>query len=90
MMKKRIIALLLVSGLLLMNSVGAFAATKVYSTATPDQWTSQKYTGFSYEHSPLLNSKAMEDIIVNENAIYGFSPNPDSRRLGAVLLFGRE
>jgi len=30
-----------------------------------------------YEHDPRLNLKAMEDIIVNPDAVYGFSPNPD-------------
>lgn len=39
-------------------------------------------SAFSYEHDPLDNPKAMADIIVNENAVYGFSPNPDSTRLG--------
>lgn len=37
---------------------------------------------FAYEHDPRLNPSAMADIIENPNAIYGFSPNPDSSRLG--------
>lgn len=37
---------------------------------------------FHYIHNPQVNSKAMEDIIVNPNAVYGFSPDPDSVRLG--------
>ena len=36
-----------------------------------------------YEHDPRINAKAMEDIVVNPNAIYGFSPNPASTRLGS-------
>ena len=32
---------------------------------------------FSYQHDPRLNPKAMEDIVVNPNAVYGFSPSPD-------------
>lgn len=39
-------------------------------------------SAFSYEHDPLDNPKAMADIIVNEDAVYGFSPNPESTRLG--------
>ena len=31
----------------------------------------------SYEHDPRLNSRAMEDIVVNPDAVYGFSPDPD-------------
>ncbi|MBR1523359.1 MAG: hypothetical protein IJ641_02765, partial [Lachnospiraceae bacterium] len=78
---------LLATVMLLAGSVSAFAETKVYSTVTPDEWMSQKYTGFAYAHSPLLNAKAMEDIIVNENAIYGFSPNPESKRLGEYASY---
>ena len=38
--------------------------------------------GFTYEHDPMENPKAVEDIVVNPDAVYGFSPNPDSKRLG--------
>ena len=31
---------------------------------------------FSYQHDPRLNNKAMEDIIIDPNAVYGFSPSP--------------
>ncbi len=36
---------------------------------------------FSYQHDPMENPKAAEDIIVNPNAVYGYSPSPDSTRL---------
>lgn len=32
----------------------------------------------------LTNEKAMEDIVVNPNAVYGFSPDPNSTRLAKV------
>ena len=39
-----------------------------------------KYSGiaetFHYQHDPRLNNKAMEDIIINPDAVYGFSPSP--------------
>ena len=39
-----------------------------------------KYGGatkiFRYQHDPRLNHKALEDIIINPDAIYGFSPSP--------------
>jgi len=35
-----------------------------------------------YVHDPRINAKAMEDIVVNPDAVYGFSPDPDSTRLG--------
>ena len=37
---------------------------------------------FKYEHDPRDNAKAMEDIIDNPDAVYGFSPSPESKRLG--------
>lgn len=36
---------------------------------------------FAYKHNPIYNPRAMEDIIVNPDAVYGFSPNPDSGSL---------
>ena len=35
-----------------------------------------------YKHDPRLNASAMKDVIENPDAVYGFSPNPDSTRLG--------
>lgn len=37
--------------------------------------------GFAYEHDPRENPEAMKDIVVNPDAVYGFSPSPDSTRL---------
>ena len=42
---------------------------------------------FSYIHDPRENPEAMADIIENANAVYGFSPNPDSLRLGSYAEF---
>ena len=38
--------------------------------------------GFQYVHDPMDFPDAAEDIIINPEAIYGFSPNPKSTRLG--------
>lgn len=38
---------------------------------------SEEKTAFRYWHDPRLNSSAMADIIVNPDAVYGFSPSPD-------------
>lgn len=40
-----------------------------------------------YQHDPRLNPKAMEDIVVNPNAVYGFSPDPNSTRLGEYASY---
>ena len=42
----------------------------------------EKQAGFHYVHDPRENAAAMKDIVVNPDAVYGFSPNPDSVRLG--------
>lgn len=39
-------------------------------------------TRFKYEHNPMDNLKAARDIIENLDAVYGFSPNPESTRIG--------
>ena len=38
--------------------------------------------GFTYVHDPRENAAAMADIIENPDAVYGFSPDPASTRLG--------
>ena len=40
------------------------------------------YSGFSYVHDPRELPEAMKDIIENPEAVYGFSPDPESERLG--------
>ena len=42
---------------------------------------------FHYEHDPRENPHAMEDIIENPDAVYGFSPDPNSTRLGAYAEY---
>ena len=38
---------------------------------------------FSYIHDPRDNARAMADILENPDAVYGFSPDPASTRLGS-------
>jgi len=38
---------------------------------------------FAYVHDPRENPGAMADIIEDPDAVYGFSPDPDSTRLGS-------
>ena len=44
-------------------------------------------TVFQYVHDPRENPEAMKDIIENENAVYGFSPDPESTRLGSFAEY---
>ncbi len=40
-----------------------------------------KCPSFRYIHNPAENKKVLADAIVNPDAVYGFSPNPESKRL---------
>ncbi len=40
-----------------------------------------------YAHDPRINSRAMQDIVVNPAAVYGFSPDPSSSRLGEYATY---
>ena len=42
---------------------------------------------FAYVHDPRENPEAMADIIENAEAVYGFSPNPESKRLGVYAEY---
>ena len=44
--------------------------------------TGPKPQAFSYTHDPRQNPEAMADIVENADAVYGFSPDPASQRLG--------
>ena len=43
--------------------------------------------GFKYVHDPRDNPEAMADIIENADAVYGFSPDPESKRLGTYAEY---
>ena len=40
-----------------------------------------KCPSFRYVHNPAANKKVLKDAVVNPDAVYGFSPNPESTRL---------
>lgn len=40
------------------------------------------FAAFQYQHNPMDNPKAAQDIVENPDAVYGYSPNPQSTRLG--------
>ncbi len=42
---------------------------------------------FRYFHDPAENSAAMADIIADPDAVYGFSPDPESKRLGEYAAY---
>lgn len=69
-MKRTLIAYLLSIVMIMMLCLSAFAAGETEEEP------------FHYLHDPAENPAAMADIIVNPDAVYGFSPNPESKRLG--------
>ena len=71
MKPKKVIALLLVV-LLLTAPVSVFAADDA---------------PFCYVHDPRLNPACMADVIVDPDAVYGFSPRPDGGRLSSYAEF---
>ena len=42
-------------------------------------------TNIKYIHDPRINEKAMEDIVVDNTAVYGFKPSKDSTRLAEYV-----
>ncbi len=55
-------------------------------TSSPARENGDKET-FSYVHDPRENPEAMADIVENADAVYGFSPDPQSRRLGSYAEY---
>ena len=71
---KKITALLLIMALCL-AAVFGFAAAE------------EEKEPWHYIHNPAENPNAMKDIIINPDAVYGFSPDPESTRLGAYAEY---
>ena len=77
-MKKaqRYISIFIVTALIINISFVVVAANDVLY----EQGYALEYSGdvrtFRYQHDPRLNNKAMEDIIIDPTAVYGFSPSP--------------
>jgi hypothetical protein len=65
---------------ILCASLGLFFAVYPYAQRSSD--VPSVSAGFKYARNPMDNPKAAADIVVNPNAVYGFSPNPESKRLG--------
>lgn len=66
------------------------AAVSMEVTASPDedvQKEQSKDGGFKYDHDPRENALAMADIIEDPDAVYGFSPDPQSKRLGSFAQY---
>lgn len=52
----------------------------VYAEETPTTAVTSK-SGYTYVHDPMDDPEAAKDIIRNPDAVYGYSPSPESTRL---------
>ena len=57
------------------------------STSATETTARTAAASFSYVHDPRLNPEAMKDIVENPDAVYGFSPDPASTRLGSYASY---
>ena len=64
---------------------GADEVRRAYETVVDSIQQAGETSGFTYEHDPRDNPEAMKDIVVNPDAVYGFSPSPDSPRLSIYV-----
>lgn len=51
------------------------------SSSTQSAADEARTDSFHYQHNPMENPNAAKDIVVNPEAVYGYSPSPDSVRL---------
>jgi len=64
------------------STTEAVVETKVETKTEP-----KLVSTFKYAHDPRENAEAMKDIIENPLAVYGFSPDPRSNRLGSYASY---
>lgn len=62
-------------------AAASFSDPDAYLAYRMDQETKDSPAVFAYENDPKESPAAMKDIVVNPDAVFGFSPSPDSARL---------
>lgn len=89
-MKRRTLFSCVLATLLTLCCLGApipIPSANLPRTALAEDSGTESSTTFAYQHSPLYNPKAMADIVENPDAVYGFSPNPDSGSLSPYATY---
>ena len=79
-----------IPGVITFNDDGSFTWHRDLPESGEDtvfEWVGMQQDLFSYEHDPRENPEAMKDIVENADAVYGFSPNPESTRLGVYAEY---
>ena len=69
------------TGTITFNNDGTFTWHEDQSDSGEDMVF--EWVPFAYTHDPRENPEAMKDIVEDPAAVYGFSPDPESTRLGA-------
>lgn len=85
-MYKKSLAALLAAAVIVLNVFTTSAATSTKQECSSGIGQPVGVSGY-YIHDPMENPKAAADIVVNPNAVYGYSPNPDSTRLGVYAQY---
>ena len=75
------------TGTIIFNNDGTFTWHEDQSEYGRDMVFEWIKTPFAYEHDPRENPGAMADIVENPDAVYGFSPDPESTRLGVYAEY---
>lgn len=77
-MKKsqKIVSILIVTAAIMNISFAVSASDDVSYERGYGLAYSETSKAFHYQHDPRLNHKALADIIINPDAVYGFSPSP--------------
>ncbi len=82
---RKILAILMIA--VLTTLAGCGQGGRAAETASPAPTAETAAPAFSYVHDPRLNPEAMKDIVENPKAVYGFSPDPESTRLGSYAQY---
>lgn len=57
------------------------------SVALAEETSAAAEQAFSYQHDPIYNPRAMQDVVANPDAVYGFSPNPDAGSISGYAVY---
>lgn len=79
--RQNLTAILLVTAM----CTSGFAGVCTFAAESVEAETNMEF--FTYKHDPAKNESAMADILENPEAVYGFSPDPESKRLGDYAEF---
>ena len=86
-LKRIFCASLMIFALVVSAGLYTAAPAAAEKASEPAEQEALSEQAFSYVHDPRTNPEAMKDIVVNPDAVYGFSPNPESKRLGSYAEY---